>query len=61
MNIIAKKNKKNDKKNNIFHCELPSTMIFHNYKKEVRFLEKSGFLLLSIFKNNTFLKKKIYF
>jgi hypothetical protein len=61
MNTIAKKNEKNLDKNNVFHYEPSSMMIFHDYMEKVRFLEKSSFSPPFTFKNTTFLKRKIYF
>jgi hypothetical protein len=45
-----KKTKKNLDKNNIFHYEPISMMVFHNHMKEVRSLEKSGFHFYSLSK-----------
>jgi hypothetical protein len=62
MNTIMKKNQnKNLDKNNVFHHEPSSMMIFHNHIEEVRFLGRSSSSLLSTSKNNTFLKRKVYF
>jgi hypothetical protein len=60
-NIIHEKNEKNLDKNNIFHHEPPSTMVFYDHIERVRFLEKSNSSFLFTSKNNTFLKRKIYF
>jgi hypothetical protein len=56
----CKKNEKNLDKNNIFHCELSSIIVFYAHMKEVRFLERSNSSFLLIFKNSTFLKKSVF-
>jgi hypothetical protein len=58
--IFLKIKKKNLDKNNVFHHEPLSMMIFHNHMKEVRFLEKSGSLLLLMLKIVLSKKKSLF-